>query len=200
MSWMSFLPPSSAGCALPAITSWTGRSGSSSSRLSRSGSRIISVRRLYDAARRANPMVSTSGSKASSIQASSALAAPRLVHDLARRRRASSTSRWRSTRLVDHTASPGIESTTSQKASTSSESGATPARAASSKTSRPTQVGPWTPLVMEPIGTSASSKAGQSPWNIPRETCPCSWETPLARWARRKPMTAMLNTAGSPPS
>ena len=64
MSWISFLPPSSAGCALPAITSWIGRSGCSSRLLSRSGSRIISVSRLYDAARRAKPMVSTSGSSA----------------------------------------------------------------------------------------------------------------------------------------
>ena len=63
----------------------------------------------------------------------------------------------------------------------------------------PTQVGACTPLVIEVIGTSASSKAGHRPWNISRLTWPCSWETPLARWARRKPITAMLNTAGSPP-
>ena len=64
ISWISFLPPSSAGCDLPAITSCTGRSGWSSSRLSRSGSRSISVSRLYDGTRRANPIVSTSGSSA----------------------------------------------------------------------------------------------------------------------------------------
>ena len=35
--WMSCLPVSSAGWDLPAMTSWIGRSGSSSSRLSRVG-------------------------------------------------------------------------------------------------------------------------------------------------------------------
>ena len=44
------------------------------------------------------------------------------------------------------------------------------ARSASSNTSRPTQVGACTPLVIEVIGTSASSKAGHSPLNIPRLT------------------------------
>ena len=75
-----------------------------------------------------------------------------------------------------------------------------PAFAASSKTSRATQVGACTPLVIEVIGTSASSKAGQSPLNIPRLTWPCSSETPLARCESRKPITAMLKTPGSPPS
>jgi hypothetical protein len=44
--WMSSLPPSSAGCALPAITIWSGRSGSSSSAVSLAGSFSISVSRL----------------------------------------------------------------------------------------------------------------------------------------------------------
>ena len=44
--WISRLPPSSAGCALPAITIWIGRSGSSSSPASRFGSLSISVSRL----------------------------------------------------------------------------------------------------------------------------------------------------------
>ena len=78
ISWISFLPPSSAGCDLPAMTSWIGRSGWSSSALRRAGSRSISVSRLYDGTRRAKPMVSTSGSSAVSIQPSSAGAAPRL--------------------------------------------------------------------------------------------------------------------------
>ena len=62
-----------------------------------------------------------------------------------------------------------------------------------------TQVGPCTPLVIEPIGTSAVSKPGQSPWNISRLTSPCSRLTPLTRCASRMPMTAMLNTSRSPP-
>ena len=83
ISWISFLPPSSAGCDLPAMISCTGRSGSSSSRLRRAGSRSISVSRLYDGTRRAKPMVSTSGSSALSIQPSSAGAAPRFCQERA---------------------------------------------------------------------------------------------------------------------
>ena len=86
ISWISFLPPSSAGCALPAMISCTGRSGSSRSVLSRSGSRSISVSRLYDGTRRAKPMVSTSGSSTESIQPSSASAAPRCCQDSRSRR------------------------------------------------------------------------------------------------------------------
>ena len=71
--------------------------------------------------------------------------------------------------------------------------------AASSMTSRLTHVGACTPLVIEPIGTSLGSKPGQSPANISRLTAPCSLLTPLARWASRRPMHAMLNTFGSPP-
>lgn len=77
----------------------------------------------------------------------------------------------------------------------------------SSIISRPTQVGAWTPLVIEPIGTSSTSKPGHRPWNISRLTRPCSSDTPLTRWASRMPMTAMLKTdlsasgpSGSAPS
>ena len=56
-----------------------------------------------------------------------------------------------------------------------------------------------TPLVIEPIGTSLVSKPGHRPANMARLTSPCSLETPLTRWASRMPMTAMLNTPGSPP-
>ena len=55
-------------------------------------------------------------------------------------------------------------------------------------------------MVIEVIGTSVVSNAFQSPWNISRDTSPCSTETPLARWPSRKPITAMLNLSGSPPS
>ena len=197
MSWISFLPPSSAGCALPAMTSWIGRSGCSSRRLSRSGSRIISVSRLYDAARRAKPIVSTSGSRALSIQPSSARAAPRFSHERREplagvdRRAARAAPAWSPRSRL-----PGTLSTAAQNASTSSASGSAPWPAARSKTSRATQVGACTPLVIEPIGTSASSKAGHRPLNMPRLTWPCSCETPLARCASRKPITAMLKTDG----
>ena len=82
----------------------------------------------------------------------------------------------------------------------SSESGSAPSPTASAITSRATQVGACTPLVIDPIGTSASSKAGHRPLNMPRLTSPCSFETPLARWASRKPITAMLKTDASPPA
>ncbi len=62
-----------------------------------------------------------------------------------------------------------------------------------------TQVGAWTPLVTEVIGTSAGSKPGQSPENISRLTAPWRVETPLARWASLRPITAMLNSSGRPP-
>ena len=182
------------------MTSWTGRSGCSSSALSRSGSRSISVSRLYDGTRRAKPIVSTSGSSAVSIQPSSASAAPRLRHERFSRTRASSTSRARSCRLTDQMSVPEILSTAAQNASVSSESESAPCASASSITSRATQVGACTPLVIDPIGTSASSNAGHRPLNIPRLTWPCSSETPLARCASRNPITAMLKTAGSPPS
>ena len=63
-------------------------------------------------------------------------------------------------------------------------------------TSRAAHVGPCTPLVTEPIGTSSASKPAQSPPNMLRDTAPCSCETPLARWASRSPMCAMLNMFG----
>ncbi len=72
--------------------------------------------------------------------------------------------------------------------------------AARAITSGATQVGACTPLVTEVIGTSGESNPGQSPANMSRLTSPCSSETPLARWASRRPMTAMLKTVGSPPS
>jgi hypothetical protein len=89
----------------------------------------------------------------------------------------------------------GIFWTFSQPRPFSSSEGTS--RAASSMNSRPTQVGACTPLVIEPIGTSSRSNPGQSSLNMSRLTSPCSSETPLTRWARRMPMTAMLNLAGS---
>ena len=143
ISWISFLPPSSAGCALPAMTSCIGRSGSSSSALSRSGSRSISVSRLYDGTRRAKPMVSTSGSRAESIQPSSAGAAPRSLPGLAQplggRRRPAARAAARLSR--PDVASAGTLSTTSNSARRRRTRCRHPAAAASSKTSRATQVG-----------------------------------------------------------
>ena len=63
----------------------------------------------------------------------------------------------------------------------------------------PPRSGACTPLVIEVIGTSRSSKPGQSPSNMCRLTSPCSCETPLARPPSRRPITAMLKTPDSPP-
>jgi hypothetical protein len=52
---------------------------------------------------------------------------------------------------------------------------------------------------MEPIGTSAVSNPGHRPANISLLTSPCSTDTPFTRCANRMPITAMLNTCGSPP-
>ncbi len=157
----------------------------------RSGSRSIRVSRLYDGTRRAKPIVSTSGSSTPCTQPSSAGLWPRCSIEARSRRRTSTTSRPRSARLVDQMTSDGSSSTTS-KASR-------PSLVASACTSRATQVGACTPLVIDAIGTSAGSKPGQSPANIHRLTSPCSTLTPLARWASRRPITAMLNTLVSPP-
>ena len=68
----------------------------------------------------------------------------------------------------------------------------------SSVNSRLIQVPAWTPLVTCPIGTSCSSKPDHRPANICRDTWPWRRLTPLARWARRRPMMAMLNIEWSP--
>ena len=68
---------------------------------------------------------------------------------------------------------------------------------ATSYISRAAQVGRWTPLVTEPIGTSSGSNPGYSGANMFLETLPCSLATPLARCANRRPMCAMLNRLGS---
>ena len=67
---------------------------------------------MYVAKRRANPIVRTSGSSASSTQVSSAAGMPRLRLDFSNRWRASITSRSRSWRLTDQTSTDGVWSTT----------------------------------------------------------------------------------------
>ena len=71
---INFLPPSSAGCALPASTTCTGRSLSATSRASRSGSEKSRPARLYVAKRRAKPIVSASGRRTSARPACRRLA------------------------------------------------------------------------------------------------------------------------------
>ena len=71
-----------------------------------------------------------------------------------------------------HISPAGTLSTAAQKPSVSSLSASAPWAVARAITSRATHVGACTPLVIDPIGTSASSNAGHSPLNIPRLTSP----------------------------
>ncbi len=147
-------------------------------------------------------MVRMLSSRTPSTQISSASEAPRWRQEARSRSRASATSRARRTRRISQTRS-GSAATRSQDAASSARSLDAPAAAwppwARPRISGATQVGACTPLVTEPIGTSAVSKPGHRPVNISRLTWPCSMLTPLTRWASRMPMTAMLKTSGSPP-
>ena len=141
-------------------------------------------------------MVRTSGSSTSSTQPSSPRLAPRCSQD-ARSRRAG---------LVDQLLAQGAphrpelalgDGVDGLPAARLLDEVATDGPSRRARAPRgPTQVGACTPLVTEVIGTSSVSKPGHSPLNMPRLTSPCSLATPLARWARRRPMTAMLKTVG----
>ena len=198
--WINALPPSSAGCDLPATINWIGRSASSRSFSSRSGSRSIKVSRLYVGTRRANPMVNTPGSNAVAIQPNSASDAPRSSHDRRNRARTSSTSASRSCERIHHMC-PGIDLMQPLPrvglVAASRGRRCRAVRGPAATTAGAAHVGACTPLVIEPIGTSAGSKPGHSSLNMPRLTLPCSSETPLARCASRRPMCAMLNFDGS---
>ena len=166
--WISALPPSSAGCDLPATISWSGRFSSSSSFSSRSGSRSISVSRLYVGTRRANPMVSTSGSKAVAIQPNSASDAPRSSQDRRSRARTSSISSCAQLR-----ADPPQVSRVDLLQPLPRRGLAQRAEILLPISSRPSSihcgaahVGACTPLVIEPIGTSLVSKPGHSSLNM----------------------------------
>src|SRR5205085_2680921 len=80
-SCTSRLPPSSFGCALPAMSTWIGRSPPMI-RSARSGSRKSRCSRLYVARRRAKPIVRQSGANAFAA-ASAERAGPRLTRDVA---------------------------------------------------------------------------------------------------------------------
>ena len=116
---------------------------------------------------------------------SSAPEAPRWRQESRSRRLVSVTIRARSWRRISHSRAASAD--------------ATSAESPRSETSRATQVGACTPLVIDPIGTSEVSNPGHRPANISLLTSPCSTDTPLTRWASRMPITAMLNMCGSPP-
>ncbi len=149
-------------------------------------------------------MVSTSGSSTEETQPSSASPAPRWCQEARSRWRTSSTSWARRVRRRSQTSVLPIRSRPVQRLVSpvvmASSARSAPISAAPSRTTAGSiQVAAWTPLVTEVIGTSAASKPGQRPLNIERLTSPCRVETPLARWASRRPMAAMLNSFGSPP-
>ena len=149
------------GATCPPRSAESGRFSSSSSFSSRSGSRSISVSRLYVGTRRANPMVSTSGSKAVAIQPSSASDAPRSSHDRRSRARTSSMSSVAQLRadppqmprvdLLQPLPGSGFGQRAEIFAADSSRPSASHCGAA--------HVGACTPLVIEPIGTSPRVEA-----------------------------------------
>ena len=142
--------------------------GRAAAHVSRSGSRSISVSRLYDGTRRANPMVSTSGSKTESVQPSSASVSPALqrrgAHAGGGSRRPAARAASRRTRpqvavadAVDRrpTPAPSVERRRRRP------------RARRGRGSRgPSRSGACTPLVIELIGTSVGSKPGHRPANM----------------------------------
>ena len=146
--------------------------------------------------RRANPIVSMSGSSTRENHGGAAAPGFWSLHAAARRRRASSTSCSRMRRLTPQN-SPSVRAPLAQSAcSVSAVPSVDSARPSSAGS---VQVGACTPFVIDVIGTSSASKPGQRSPNIRRLTSPCSFETPLARCASRRPITAMLNAlvAGS---
>ncbi len=196
--WMRRLPSSSAGCDLPAITNCTGRSGFVRIAVSRSGSRSMSVSRLYVGTRRANPIVRVSGSSTRDTHSGACMPGCCSVHAAARRRRASSTSCRRMRRFTPQNSASESAALLQSACSVSPVPSVDSARPRSAGS---VQVGAWTPFVIDVIGTSSESKPGHRSPNMRRLTWPCSFDTPFARWASLRPITAMLNglVAGSAP-
>ena len=93
--------------------------------------------------------------------------------------------------------SSGIRSTTFQtsaRVGVCSEQDAEVAARSSSTTSRATQVGVWTPLVIEVIGTSASRRPARGRCTS-RDDLAVQLGDAVGAWASRKPITVMLNDA-----
>ena len=119
---------------------------------------------MYVAKRRAKPIVSAAGS----------------TKRRARRATASPSARLRISWTRQRSASP-IEATRSQPWSPGASAGRTPWASSSACSSVEIHVRAWTPFVTWPIGTSSTGRSGQSDCHIPRETAPCSSDTPFAR-------------------
>ena len=67
-------------------------------------------------------------------------------------------------------------------------------------TSRATQVGACTPLVIEPIGHLGLVEGRPQPVEHPAADVAVQHRDAVGALDRRKPITAMLKTVGSPPS
>ena len=167
--------------------------------MSRSGSRIISVSRLYDGTRRAKPIVSTSGSNAAADPAELARPAPRFSPG----HRAAACGPRRPGARAGPVRAPQIGGRRPRRSPPRS-------RSASSVSSPELALGELEDLAGDPGGrvyavghrSRSAPRRRRTPataWNMPRLTSPCSCETPLARCASRRPMSAMLKTLGSPP-
>ena len=141
------------------------RSGCRRSLVSRSGSRSMRVSRLWVGTRRAKPIVSTSGSRMSSTQPSSA-SAHRAGSHWRTRLRASATTGPAARACGPLGRSQRMVGTRPQVAG-SPRSQAPRLRSMSWESNGSTQVGACTPLVIEPIGISVLSKPCHRPRTSP---------------------------------
>ena len=149
----------------------------------RSGSRNISVNRLYEGTRRANPIVRTSGSNTELIHASSTSEAPRLRHD-SRSRREPPAPGPRASTTTDHSCSSSIPASCDQPSPVSNRSGLTVDERPRPPTDSP---GRRVDTVGDGInGDIGRVKVSHRPENISRLTSPCNLLTPLRGWANRK--------------
>ena len=191
-------PRSSAGCALPARMSCTGRCGigQQADAAGRDRAAAGSAACRWRSGGR-SPRVSTFGSNRRAARARPAPAA---------RREAASCRRQALAGMVDRARCRlAVRSCHSSASGTRADSplerlrGPQPAVLAAALRSRArrrraeSQEGTWTPLVTWPTGTSASGQRGKSGWKSCRLTSPCRRLTPLTAPLPRMARYAMLN-------
>ena len=145
-------------------------------------------------------MVSASGSSTSSAARSRAAATPGAAAGPRSRSRANSTRRSRRRSCVAPQLGVGDVLDALPDAGSVGLLVATAGRG-SGRRARPSrgdsQLGVWTPLVIDVIGTSSTGSAGQMPFHICRDTSPCSCCTPLAMFDSSRASTVMPNGSSS---